>query len=188
LSNQSLHIIIDQCREGHAPSQKLLYDKYKSILFGICRRYVGTHEDAEDVLVESFLKIFGKLDEYKGEGSFEGWMKRITVNEALMFLRKRKMYFEEINESIHDRYEEVEEEGDIQEGMILQLIDSLPDGYRAVFNLYVIEEYKHREIADMLGISINTSKSQLILAKKKMQELIKKSGVPSTWKTSKFDT
>ncbi len=130
---------------------------------------------AEDLLVESFYKIFSKIDQYKGEGSFEGWMKRIVINECLMKLRKRNnlnLYVE------IDKAKEVKEDAKAVTGLqyqeILALLNDLPIGYRTIFNLYVIEGYKHREIAEKLGISINTSKSQLILAKKRMRELYKK--------------
>ena len=136
------------------------------------RRYVKDEMEAEDVLVESFYKILSNIDQYIGSGSFEGWMKRIVVNEALMYLRKNQK---------HRQWEELENVQVSQPSVviphleaqqILQLMDQLPDGYRTVFNLYIIEGYKHREIAEMLGISINTSKSQLILAKQRMKQLI----------------
>lgn len=166
--------IIAGCKKSDPTFQKLLYDNYKSILFGICRRYLPRIEDAEDVLVESFIKIFSKLDEFKNEGSFEGWMKKITVNEALMFLRRNKRIFLALEGNELEVSEEPHYEDEFDEDSILELFDKLPDGYRAVLNLYAVEGYKHKEIAEMLGISINTSKSQLILARKKMQEIIRK--------------
>jgi RNA polymerase sigma-70 factor (ECF subfamily) len=166
--------IIEGCKRGESQAQKQLYTQYKSILFGICRRYINSYEDAEDVLVESFLKIFAKIDDFKNEGSFEGWMKRITVNEALMYLRKHKRIIQELNDNHINIAEEPSIEINIEEEKILALIDELPHGYRTILNLYLVEGYKHREIAEMLDISINTSKSQLIHAKRRMQELLKK--------------
>ena len=142
-------------------------------MFGLCKRYLKKREDAEDVLVEGFFKVLTKLDQYSGKGSFEGWIRRIMVNEALMHLRKNKNL--KMTLEINDYYLKtmVTVEDELQAADILNLLDRLPTGYRTVFNLYVLEGYKHREIAEMLDISINTSKSQLILAKKRMQGLVK---------------
>lgn len=167
--------IIEKCKKQDRAAQKALYQKYAPLFFSICLRYVKERTAAEDLMVESFYKIFSKIDQYKGEGSFEGWMKRIVINESLMKLRKKS------NLNLHIDIEkafEVKEEAtviaDINYQEILELLDELPTGYRTVFNLYVIEGYKHREIAQQLGISINTSKSQLILARKRMKALYKK--------------
>lgn len=167
--------IIDRCRKRDPEAQRYLYEKYKSLFFAICMRYMKHSMDAEDVLVESFYKIFTRIDSYNGEGSFEGWMKRIVVNECLMKLRKANNF--KLHVDIDQAYDIGEDAGiisDISFEELLSLIEELPPGYRSVFNLYVLEGYKHREIADLLDISINTSKSQLILAKKKMRELLKK--------------
>ena len=136
-------------------------------------RYLKNIHDAEDVLVAAFFKVLTKLDSYSGEGNFEGWIRRITVNECLMHLRKHqklKMNVE-INPNL-DHVTTISVEDELMAADILNLLNQLPMGYRTIFNLYVLEGYKHREIAEMLGISINTSKSQLILAKKKMKALI----------------
>ena len=150
---------------------------------GVLLRYLRSREDREDVLIEAFFKVFDKLDKFRGEGSFEGWIRRIVVNEALMFLRKQHDFNRhlEISDLDHPVAEVVFNRLATQD--ILQLMDELPTGYRTVFNLYVIEGYKHREIADLLGISINTSKSQLILARKRMQELLEKNGLVKPVKT-----
>jgi RNA polymerase sigma-70 factor, ECF subfamily len=171
---KDLNDIVQRCQKGDSSAQKSLYDAYKSLLFGICRRYINTNEDAEDILVQAFVKIFMHIEEYKNEGSFEGWMKKITVNESLMHLRKKKVFIAELEANNIDLSEEPHYEDEMDESNILMLMDQLPDGCRAVLNLYAIEGYKHREIADELHISINTSKSQLILARKKMKELIDK--------------
>lgn len=165
--------MISGCREGDPKAQKALYDKYAGLMLAICKRYILHHNDAEDVMIEGFYKVFTNIRQFDQRGSFEGWMKRIMVNEALMWLRKRKLTIVEMNDSF-SLSENNTDTGhfELEEADVIKLLDALPDGYRTVFNLYVMEEFKHREIAEMLGISINTSKSQLILAKKKLKELI----------------
>jgi RNA polymerase sigma-70 factor, ECF subfamily len=165
--------LIQACKKQDRRAQQLLFDRFSPVMFGLCKRYLKNKEDAEDVLVDGFFKVLTKLEQYSGKGSFEGWIRRIMVNEALMHLRKNhnlKMTLE-INKLNLKTMVTVEAE--LQAADILNLLDRLPTGYRTVFNLYVLEGYKHREIAEMLGISINTSKSQLILAKKRMQGLVK---------------
>lgn len=167
--------IIARCKGQDRVAQKALYAKYSPLFYSICLRYIKETTEAEDLMVESFYKIFSKIDQYKGKGNFEGWMKRIVINECLMRLRKRNnlnLYVE------LDKAREVKEDATAVSALnyqeILGLLNELPVGYRTIFNLYVIEGYKHREIAEKLGISINTSKSQLILAKKRMKDLYKK--------------
>lgn len=145
-------------------------------MFGVCRRYLKSAQDAEDVLVEAFYKVLTKLDQYQGKGSFEGWVRRIVVNEALMFLRKQHnfRFTVELNEA--DQAAPARAAQKLATEDILSLLNQLPTGYRTVFNLYVLEGHKHREIAELLDISINTSKSQLILAKRRMQELLAQHG------------
>ncbi|MBX2815622.1 MAG: sigma-70 family RNA polymerase sigma factor [Saprospiraceae bacterium] len=168
------HELIQACVLKERSAQKALYAKYSGVLFGICKRYVKQHEDAEDVLIETFYKIFSNIGQFGGKGSFEGWMKRIAVNESLMFLRKKKSIHLTIdNLKTPVIHEDLTVEG-LYEQDLLKLLDHLAPGYRSVFNLFVIEGYKHREIAEMLGISINTSKSQLIQAKNKLKGLLKK--------------
>lgn len=151
----------------------MLYDRYAPVMFGVCKRYIRTREDAEDVLVSGLYKVFKNIGQFKDLGSFEGWIRRIVVNEALMYLRKQhKHYVTDEIEQASSKVTQVSIEDELAAQDIIQLLDQLPTGYRTIFNLYVIEGYKHREIAEMLGISINTSKSQLILAKKKLQKLI----------------
>lgn len=167
-----LEKVIAGCRQDERKAQEALYHAYAPLFMAMIRRYIKDEMEAEDVLVEAFFKIFANLEQYQGAGSFEGWMKRIVVNESLMFLRKNQRYkhWEEL-----DNVQVAEPSVVIpllEAKQILQLMDLLPDGYRTVFNLYVIEGYKHREIAEILGISINTSKSQLILAKQRMKNLI----------------
>lgn len=165
--------LIAACQQQDPLAQRRLYETHAPKMLGVCRRYLSRIEDAEDVLVEGFCKVFQNLDQYTGKGSFEGWVRRIMVNESLMFLRKKH--------ALRNAYE-IQEHFDLRSDQnivaelaaqdILFLLDQLPTGYRTVFNLYVLEGFKHREIAEELGISINTSKSQLILAKKRLQELL----------------
>lgn len=164
--------VIQGLKKEDRKVQQWLYDKYSPVLLGICRRYVKTLEDAEDVLIDTFFKIFTNIHQYQGAGSFEGWMKRIAVNESLMLLRKKhnfKMTVEISNIDISSPSKALQS---LQEADVLALLEKLPTGYRTIFNMYVIEGYKHREIAEELGISINTSKSQLILAKKRLRSLL----------------
>ena len=168
--------LIERCRQLDARAQRTLYDRFAPKMLGVCRRYLSNREDAEDILVEAMFKVFDNIESYSNMGSFEGWIRRIVVNEALMFLRKRKLLLVEPeavdlqNSLSHSDPLSIEHQLAAQD--ILNLLDRLPTGYRTVFNLYVIEGYKHIEIAELLGISINTSKSQLILAKDKMRRLM----------------
>ena len=166
--------LIQACKNGDQKAQKALYEKYAPRLFGLARRYVKDQYEAEDILVQGMFKILTMLNKFEGKGSFEGWMKRIIVNEALMHLRKNKNFRMMVEISKVQISTKVTVEDELAKEEIMTVLNQLPIGYRTVFNLYVVEGYKHREIAEMLEISINTSKSQLILAKKRMREMIKK--------------
>jgi RNA polymerase sigma-70 factor (ECF subfamily) len=170
----NLEHIINQCKSQDPDAQKVLYDLYKDTLYAVCLRYIKSSHDAEDVFIDAFYKIFTKIDHFKGEGSFEGWMRRIMVNESLMFLRKKTNLHLTVELPDKEIADVQEEEDDMSFDDIIKVLDELPVGYRTIFNLYVFEDMKHREIAEMLGISINTSKSQLILAKKRLYEILKK--------------
>lgn len=170
--------IIQGCRKQNRKAQQALYDKYSPKMFGICKRYLKNVEDAEDVLVDALFKAMTKIDMFKGAGSFEGWIRRIVVNEALMRLRKNHNFKMTVEISNIEIKSTVTVEDDLAAQDILKLLEKLPTGYRTVFNLYVVEGFKHREIAEQLGISINTSKSQLILAKKKLRALVTQNQLP----------
>ncbi len=158
-------------------AQKWLYDRYSPLMFSVCRRYLHSREDAEEALVSGFFKVFSQIESYTGAGSFEGWVRRIMVNESLMALRKtQNLVFPGDEASIPEQMDSFSIEAELSAREILELLDQLPNGYRTVFNLYVLEGFKHHEIADTLGISINTSKSQLILAKEKLRNLLKAKG------------
>ena len=166
--------LIAGCKAQDRKAQKRLYDVYAPKMLGVCRRYVGSREDAEDVLVEGLYKVMDRIEQYGGGGSFEGWIRRIMVNESLMFLRKQRILVIELETEMNslEHSAPVTIEHELAVADILKLLERLPIGYRTVFNLYVIEGYKHIEIADLLGISIHTSKSQLVLAKERMRKII----------------
>lgn len=170
--------LINACRQRDRRAQQALYDRFAPSMFGVCRRYVKTQEDAEDVLIEAFFKVLTNIDQYKGEGSFEGWIRRIVVNESLMALRKRVNFTQMLELTDIDVPVNTSVLQELVAQDILNLIDLLPIGYRTVFNLYVMEGYKHREIGQIMGISINTSKSQLILAKKRLKSLLEQIQYP----------
>jgi RNA polymerase sigma factor (sigma-70 family) len=163
-------VLIQLCLKQDHTAQEFLYKKYAPRFLALILRYIPRRDDAEDVLVESVFKIFTKLDTFKKEGSFEGWMKRLVVNDCLMFLRKNKMItvgIDTLNEAkvaMDHSFMEKDVEA------LNRVIDSLPSGYKIIFNLYVVEGYKHKEIAQLLGISVNTSKSQLIHAKRSIRK------------------
>lgn len=146
-------------------------------MFSVCRRYLNAREDAEEALISGFFKVYSQIDSYSGLGSFEGWIRRIMVNEALMMLRRSQpLVFPGDSFTQYEQEDSFNIEADISAREIMKLLEELPAGYRTVFNLYVLEGYKHHEIAETLGISINTSKSQLILAKEKLRKLLHAKG------------
>jgi RNA polymerase sigma factor (sigma-70 family) len=154
--------IIKGCMEGHRKAQQHLYDSYSKRFFAIALRYIKDRDLAEDVTIEGFTKIFEKISQFEDKGSFEGWMKRIIVTQALLTLRNNKKLMMEVHVEQNQDFPAVHYElNHLETDDLITLIQGLPVGYRTVFNLYVIEGYSHAEIADMLGISESTSKSQL---------------------------
>ncbi|MFZ9387096.1 MAG: RNA polymerase sigma factor [Chitinophagaceae bacterium] len=162
------------CLKGDRRMQEELYSRFSPRMFAVCLRYAGNSEEAEDILQEGFIKVFKKMESFRGEGSFEGWMRRIFVNTAIEHFR-RKRYLMPVTEkeenSIEGKYPSVLD--DLGAKDILALVQELSPGYRTVFNMYVVEGYTHREIADMLGISEGTSKSQLSRAKAILQDMVR---------------
>ena len=154
--------------------QQELYRRYASKMYGVCLRYAANTEVAEDISQEGFIKIFNKINSYRGEGSFEGWIRRIFVNTAIEQFRK-KIYLQPLTETeentVEGKYLSVLD--NLAEKDIIQLVQQLSPGYRTVFNMYVVEGYTHKQIAEMLGISEGTSKSQLSRAKLILQDLVK---------------
>ena len=168
--------ILKGCREGKRSAQKQLYEKYASVMLAICLRYSKNRDEAEDLIQEGFLKIFQNINTFRNHGSLEGWIKRIMINHALDHYKKnRKIPFtedvEDINETEILSYdEEVEYIEPVPAETLLAMIQSLPEGYRMVFNLYVFEEYSHKEIAEAMNFSENTSKTQLMKARRQLQK------------------
>lgn len=163
--------IIRGCLRRKRKAQKALFEKYHPVMMGICMRYAKSRSEAEDVLLMGFSRIYRKIKQFEGQGSFEAWMKRIMVNLAIDNFRKNiKHYYNEDIDDIHDGSIPADEIPDIfSVEEILKTIQNLPVGYRIVFNLFAIEGYTHKEIAEILGISESTSKTQLLKARKKLQ-------------------
>jgi RNA polymerase sigma factor (sigma-70 family) len=160
--------------KGDHNAQRLFYEKFSGKFLAICSRYINERMAAEDLMVESMMKIFEKVSQFSFKGSFEGWAKRLVVNEALMYLRAKKMLevgLDDVGE-MHNSYSQ---NLDLESEELMQLIRALPNGYRTVFNLYAIEGYNHAEIAEMVGISEGTSKSQLSRARTILQDQLTKS-------------
>jgi RNA polymerase sigma factor (sigma-70 family) len=165
--------LIDGCLRRDRTAQQQLYDLYSSKMYGVCYRYVRDVMEAEDILVTAFAKIFEKIGQFKREGSFEGWVRRVMVNEALTHLRKSRMMYLETEIEQADRQPDYDQLSDHLEAEdLLNMIQQLPAGYRVVFNMYAIDGYSHKEIAEHLGISENTSKSQLSRARTYLQKVL----------------
>ncbi|MDH7445188.1 RNA polymerase sigma factor [Aquimarina sp. 2201CG14-23] len=162
--------LIKQAIQKHRDAQRQLYEKYAPKMLGVCRRYIRDTHFAEEVMLNGFLKVFTNLKQFNFEGSFEGWIRRIMVNESISFLRKQKqvLFTEDISGYNEESWNNINVELEVEQ--IQELIDSLPEGYKMVFVLYAVEGYKHIEIAKMLDVSESTSKSQLFKARKMLQQ------------------
>ena len=177
ISNQMISEsdLIEGCLRGDRKMQYALYERFAPKMYGVCLRYAANTEEAEDILQEGFIKVYKKISSYRGDGSFEGWIRRIFVNTAIEHFRK-KNYLQPITEqeesTIEGKYVSVLDS--LAEKDIIQLVQQLSPGYRTVFNMYVVEGYTHKQIADILGISEGTSKSQLSRAKLILQDLVRK--------------
>lgn len=166
--------LLDSCIKGDREAQRVLYDSLASRMFPVCIRYVGDRTLAEDVLQEGFITLFTKLKDYKGDGSFEGWARRIFVTTALMSLRKKdalKMS-EELDAVKGMKAETTSQIQNIGYKELMELVMSLPPGFRTVFNMYAIEGYSHKEIAETLGITETTSRTQFSRARVWLQNKI----------------
>ena len=167
--------LIAGCIKEDRKCQQALFRRYSGILLAVCMRYARHQMEAEDIVQDAFIKIFDNLTQFHNKGSFEGWMKRIVINTALKKANRKSFKNEQIgiedhvdqpfNPSVYD---------DLEVDEIMAMIHQLPDGYRIVFNLYAIEGYSHKEIADLLGIQESTSRSQLVKARKMLQQLVLK--------------
>jgi RNA polymerase sigma factor (sigma-70 family) len=163
--------LIKACKKQNSKAQRVLYDKYASPMLGLCKRYIKGEMEAEDVMINGFMKVFTKIDLFEEKGSFEGWMKRIMINEALGFIRKNKSMYLEIEIEAADKEPDIDKLfTELETKDLLKMVNELPSGYRTIFNLYAIEGYSHKEIAEMLGINENTSKSQLSRARMHLQK------------------
>lgn len=166
--------LLKECRKHSVTAQKYLYDRYAVPFFLVCRRYMRTDEQAEEMMMNGFLKIFNGLlqFEYKNEAAATGWMKKIMVNECLQELRKKNSFLTIAEEEAKEIPVEEEIISSLTAEEIFCVITRLPVGYRTVFNLYVIEGMNHREIAEAMGITEGTSKSQLSKARTLLQQLL----------------
>jgi RNA polymerase sigma-70 factor (ECF subfamily) len=167
--------LITGCLNGDRKSQKELYDLYSRKMLGVCLRYVGDRETARDLLQDGFVRVFSSMGSYSGAGAFEGWMRMVFVNGALEYLRKRDILRDSADiESMHELVNGEEESAisRLSAKELMELIQTLPDGFKAVFNLYAIEGYSHKEIAEMLHITESTSRSQYVRARKWLQERV----------------
>lgn len=168
-------ILVDQCKKGDASAQEQLYAHFSKQMYVICLRYTRSQQEAEDVLQEAFIKVFEKVNQFKGENSIGGWIKRIVVNTALNSQRSKLYMFPmtDIEELTSHQEEELTLSGfGLEE--LLEMIRSLPEGCQVIFNLYAIEGYSHKEIGEQLNISDGTSKSQYARAKQLLKSMINK--------------
>lgn len=175
-STHTLSQIIEGCKQNNRLMQKALYEQFAPKMYAVCLRYTKHEEDAQDVLQNAFVKIFAQLNTYLQTGVLEAWMRRIVVHTAIEFLRKKNVRFEELpTDSSSDHLNLISEPHSQMEFQdVFKHIQFLPDGYRTVFNMYVMEDMTHQEIADVLSISLSTSKSQLSRARVLLQQLLKK--------------
>ena len=165
--------LIENCINGDRKSQKALYDRFSGKMFAICLRYSKNQMDAEDILQEGFVKLFNNLNRFRGEGSFEGWVRRIFVNTAIEHIRRKNLNTavgEGLENSIADKQKSALDS--LYEKDLIKTSRTLSDGYRTVFNMYAIEGYSHKEIAGQLGITESTSKSQFSRAKALLRTII----------------
>lgn len=162
--------LIKKATQNHREAQRILYELYAPKMLSVCRYYISDMQHAEEMMLNGFFKVFTKLKDFKQEGSFEGWIRRIMIREAISFLRQQKnVEFSTDEIEVYDEVtNNIKTEMEVEE--IQLLIDNLPEGYRIVFVMYAIEGYKHREIAELLSITEGTSKSQLFKARKLLQQ------------------
>ena len=165
--------LIQLAIENNRQAQQQLYSKFSSKMLGVCRQYIKDIHQAEDVMITAFMKVFVNLRNFEHKGSFEGWIRRIMVNECLTFLRSNKTLIY-VDDTRVANYDEVDDEVDNEwlDFNVQDVLDQLSEPYRLVFNLHILEDYSHQEIADLLNISVSTSKTQLFRAKAKLKEIV----------------
>jgi RNA polymerase sigma factor (sigma-70 family) len=179
MTESDLQYLARLSAEGRRDAQRRLYDHFKGKMFGVCLRYAGNRQDAEDWLQEGFVRVFRDLHQYRGAGSLEGWIRRVIVHTALHYIKQQKRRLLEEDQLRQDAPLDEEDHPSVFESeetpkAVLQLMQQLPLGFRTVLNLYVLENYSHQQIADELGISVGTSKSQLNRAKAFLRALLEK--------------
>ncbi len=166
--------LIEGCKNGDRRAQKALYDKYSRRMMAVCLRYVKDMEDARDLLQEGFIKLFTNIHQYTGEGNFEGWVRRIFINNTLEFLRQQDI-LKNAGDIDDADYLNIPDESTLSQmsaNDIMVYVRSLPDGFRTVFNMFAIEGYSHKEIGEILNITESTSRSQYMRARKILQKMI----------------
>jgi RNA polymerase sigma factor (sigma-70 family) len=173
---EDLNLIVKGCIDGKRDSQKKMYEMFSPKMLYVCYRYCKNRDEAQDVVQEGFIKVFKNIGTFKFEGSFEGWVRKIMVNTAIEYLRKQKQskIFDDIEEMYVHPESNYDASSQLTEKELMSMVHSMPMGYRTVFNMYAIEGYSHKEIADTLGISEGTSKSQLSKAKAHLKEMLHK--------------
>jgi RNA polymerase sigma-70 factor (ECF subfamily) len=164
--------LVEGCIREDRKYQKILWNLYSSKLMALCLRYCKNQEEAEDALMESFVRIYDKIPTFRYQSSLETWMRRIAVNISINKLRSQKDIWKELSESEYELGYTDNAMYQLEAKQIMRLIEKLPVGYRTVFNLFVVEGYTHKEIADMMGIDEGTSRSQLAKARKSLQEML----------------
>ncbi|WP_395053351.1 RNA polymerase sigma factor [Flavobacterium sp.] len=165
--------LIELAVANNRHAQQKIYSKFSPKMLSVCRQYIKDLHNAEDIMITAFMKVFTNLNKFEHKGSFEGWIRRIIINECISYIRvQKKVKFIEDENYFEDSFNNIESQFSVDD--IQSLIDNLPDGYKMVFNLYCVEGFKHQEIATMLGINEGTSKSQLSHARKMLKEQINK--------------
>lgn len=166
-------LLVDRLKKNDALAQKELYQQSSKKMLSVCRSYIEDMHYAEDCMINGFCKVFNHIQKFQNKGSFEGWVRRIMVNECLTFLRSNKTLIYVDDNRIAD-YDEVDDEVDneLLDFNVQEVLDQLSEPYRLVFNLHILEDYSHQEIAEMLNISVSTSKTQLFRAKAKLKEIV----------------
>ena len=161
----TLEELISNCKKQDLKAQEELYKKFSGILFAVCLKYSPNYHEAEDNLQDAFLKIFQRIEQFKNKGSFEGWMKRVAINTVLQKYRKKKTFHLSNEEQIEEEEVVEVENNQVPLDFLLKIVQELPDRYQLVFTMYVLDDYSHKEIADSVGISVGTSKSNLARAR-----------------------
>lgn len=169
--------MLKACLKGDLKAQRCFYNRFANKMMGVCWRFAKSREEAEDLLQEGFFKVFCDLPRYRGEGSLEGWVRQVIVNVALQHVRKRKLLFQSVSENdlgnLQDKsHEQLFQQFEVAD--LLKMLHILPEGCRVIFNLFVLEGFSHKEIAEELKITTGTSKSQLAKARMLLKEQVKK--------------